>query len=241
MAALASVLLLSVLFQYLYAVARRQLSAFLAPLFSSLPHSEGHISPEAWLSSPLLLLSDRLLYAALFPALAWLFCYHILPQPCKRWPLGSIGSRGHLGRALFFGLLGGASACLAVLFVTNTFPQRLFPSHSVPSLLVAHLTSDRSLFLWHLLFTALLTAFLEEGAYRGCFQYYLEMQTESRFWPIIFSTLLFALGHGQVFFVMLLPSLLFSVLFWRWRLLSSILAHAAYNGLILTIAVWGCR
>ena len=196
-------------------------------------------------SSALLLLQERLLYALVYMGGGWVFFYRKLrasPRPDFVLKLKD----KKLSTALLWGLGGGAlSFTLLLAFLSyggesggvfdfNSRPEGF--GKDLPLRVI--LQKDSSTLLWHLLFSALLTAIVEEGYYRACLQNYLQRGL-TPFLSVSTSAFVFALAHGNVFYFMLLPAFIFSILFWKQGLLSAIMAHAVYNALILSATARG--
>lgn len=89
--------------------------------------------------------------------------------------------------------------------------------------------------IYHLIFTAAITAALEEIFFRGCLQGFLIRQGLPPAIAIVFPAVLFGLVHPMAVWPVLFGvGLVFGFLFWRYGLGSAILAHAVYNALLLS-------
>ena len=92
-------------------------------------------------------------------------------------------------------------------------------------------------FVMLLVSSGLLTAILEECFYRGGLQYYLERKGVHPVGALLVASALFALAHNPgARAALFIVGLCFAVLFWRYGLVSTILAHTVYNTSILILA-----
>ena len=219
-------------------------TAFLYIAYSTLQFEikglfDGHFSEEEQQSSALLLLQGSLLYAFVYLGGGWLFFYKLAVPPKPSFP--KLRNK-KTSIALLWGIGGGALAFL-IVFSLVVYGEIFFGLEQKPEQfknfpLREILQRDWSVFFWHLLCSALLTALLEEGYYRACLQNYLQHGL-GPFLSISISAFVFALVHGDVIYFMLLPAFVFSILFWKQGLLSAIVAHAVYNAFILTATAKG--
>ena len=92
-------------------------------------------------------------------------------------------------------------------------------------------------FLVLLVSSGLLTAILEEWFYRGGLQYFMECKGVHPVGALLVANALFALAHNPgARAALFIVGLCFAVLFWRYGLVSTILAHTVYNTSILILA-----
>ena len=200
------------------------------------------LRPEDWQRRVPLLLLERSLCAIVYLGGGWFFFYRLLvPRNEERKKLfGRNKKKTSLPLALLWGLSGGLLT-FSLLFIFVGYGESLFgfgedlEGQTRNFHLKKAIEADPSLLLWHLLFSALLTALLEEGYYRACLQNYLEGFL-APFFSVSISALVFALVHGEVFYFMIPAALLFSLLYWKQGLPSAITAHTVYNALILLVA-----
>ena len=193
-------------------------------------------------SSPLLLLCERLLYAFVHLGGGWLFFYKLFAPAQPSLALKLKDKR--MSTALLWALAGGFAA-FALVFLLTVYGGSIFGFEQKSGYLTDRhsplremLQRDSSLLLWHLLFSALLTAIIEETYYRACLQNYLQSGL-GPFLSISISAFIFALAHGEVIYFMLWPAFVFSILFWKQGLVSAIVAHTLYNALILLVTSRG--
>ena len=170
------------------------------------------------------------------------FFYRLLPFSCQ---LIFLKKRiNH--KAIMWGLSGGIAlfsvAALAAYLSSHLPTIYLDPSFEVgvetPASLRMLLQQDKSILYWHLLFSAFITAILEEFFYRGCLQNYLT-PIIGTLQAICLTALVFALVHPKAGVFMIVPAIILGILFWKQGLSASIMAHTSYNGLILIATAWG--
>ena len=185
-----------------------------------------------WQRDPFALALDRVCYAIFITGAGWLVFRRWLvgPEPnADERPL--VPSRW---RRLAIGCATGVVLFAAVTAFHYWMASRGLRPVPHRTALAAALDSDWRILLYHLIFTAAVTAALEELFFRGCLQHFLARQGAPTVIAIILPAVLFGLVHppsvGPVLFVV---GLGFGFLFWRYGPGSAILAHTVYNALLL--------
>jgi membrane protease YdiL (CAAX protease family) len=142
--------------------------------------------------------------------------------------------RGESGRIVpLAAAIGGG---LALYVAAELIARVALPSESALNQSLRASLGDASGLALQLFCSALLTPIFEEVFYRGLLQNALADWTAA---PVALglAAALFAAAHPlAVLPVLALAGLCFGILFWRFGLASSILAHATYNALILLSA-----
>lgn len=176
-------------------------------------------------------LLDRALYGLVFCGGGLLLVSQL--RRADRRP-GALWRRGHRGwPGPVAAALGGALALYLVVGLLAGLQHA--PESAFHQSLRAHLAEPRGLAL-QLFCSALLTPIFEEVYYRGLLQDALADWTPAPL-ALAIAAALFALVHPlSAFGALALAGLCFGILFWRFGLASSILAHATYNALILLSA-----
>ncbi len=214
----------------------QNLHAFLLPLLREAlsPIKESSFFPLV------LIAAERLLYACIYCGGAYL-CFHKLlahKLECRN----SVLDHPKRLRARLVSALSWAMAAAFLCFCCVIFLDYL-DSHYFGSIfswqemraqrnLEIALHRSRELFLWHILWSAFVTAALEEFFYRGCIQRWLQNRI-SPLPALLVSVCIFSFAHARFSWIMFAPALCFSLVFWRRGLLCAILTHAFYNSMIL--------
>jgi hypothetical protein len=145
---------------------------------------------------------------------------------------GTENRRG--ARALLVGCLAGLVLFLIVAGLHQALVRLGLQPTPQKTGLAAALESSWSVLVYHLIFTAAVTAILEEIFFRGCLQAFLQSRNMPPIVAIGFPALLFGLVHPVgVWPTLFGVGLSFGFLFWRYGLGSAILAHTVYNALLL--------
>lgn len=176
-------------------------------------------------------LLDRALYGLVFCGGGFLIVSRLRRAdrpPAALWRRGDRGALGSLAAALG----GGAALFLAAGLLAGLADA---PESALNQNLRAGLAETRGLAL-QLFCSAVLTPLFEEIYYRGLLQDALADWIPPPL-ALGIGAALFALVHPlPAFGALALAGLCFGILFWRFGLASSILAHATYNALILLSA-----
>ena len=196
---------------------------------------------SGWSGSPGLLLADRLVYALLMPGLGLLLLFYLAPRLLSisvgspRFPLFREGTNRLAG--LVWALIGA----LLLFGMVYLVSELLQPSRQSAGL-AAEIRRSPALGLF-LVTTGLLTPVLEELYYRGILQQYLGRSSDKggglrgALVSILVQAICFSLVHARngpgPALMLFVGGLGLGILYWRYGLASSILAHSSYNLAIL--------
>ncbi len=239
-------------------------------LYNSLSHflrTNVDVTPLVWLSSPFFLFLDRSTYASVYVIGGAFLFYKVLPRlqisKYNSMPPLSISSlyippqEKQKNTALFHRrsyrfLYSIFFACLlfSIIFLLDSFIKTFLPALAMKirneTVLHTLLKKDSLVFFWHIVFSAWITALLEEFFYRACLQRYLTDALQNSciylngkrgiLLSIFISSLAFAAVHPHSLGIMIIPGIIFGILFWWGGLFSAFTAHGLYNSLILLVA-----
>ena len=228
--ALLAFFILYILHSYLQTLCEPMLDSFFETSPSSTSNTRGGLDRD-FKENFLRMLQNFILYAAVYGGVGWFLLFRVFPFT----PFSPRIFPKHFHPSLCIG-----TGCIAgaILFITVSFLSRYIDvengeiKESSTKFLTDSIRSGWDMVLLHLVFTAALTGIIEELFYRGYLQNYLEKKCGAIL-SICVSASIFAFAHTHAPNVLILPGIVFSVLYWLFGLASSIMAHVFYNGLIL--------
>ena len=195
--------------------------------------------PAHWFEAPWLPLFDRLVYGLFFIPTAILFLFLILPRsrpgrssdtPPPRI-LWRNPEHSRL-RGCLIGLLTGLFF-FGLVFIYTAWSDSGGESPKVSEFRQLMKQNPAGIF-FYLLSGGILTPVLEEIYYRGIFQSYVSELLQTWRLALVIQAIWFGLAHSPAVLPYLtLLGLVFGILYWRYGLYSSILAHVVYNTLII--------
>ncbi|MCR9143906.1 MAG: CPBP family intramembrane metalloprotease [bacterium] len=187
-----------------------------------------------WHRDPLAMALDRLCYGIFLSGAGWLLFRRLLPGARAMTAASARRTEDSAMTGLLVGALSGVMLFAAIAGMHQVLVYLKLQPTPQRGALSAALDAGPLIVLYHLIFTAAITAILEEVFFRGSLQAFLESRDLPPAIAIAFPALLFGMVHPVgVWPALLGVGLAFGFLFWRYGLGSAILAHAVYNALLL--------
>ena len=187
-----------------------------------------------WINNYSLLIVDRLIYAILVAGVGYFLYFTFFPvllleRPNREFgPIQFFKRNRHIIISLIPGLISGILMFVLLYFYLEFFSK---PVNTSPDSFQLEIPDKLFVFI---IYTGIITPLLEEIFYRGVLQRFLLKFTDSVLIAIVIQALFFALAHNINAAPVMIPvGLVFGILYWRFGLASSILAHMVYNTLIL--------